>query len=878
MPPGFAASTLPITPRSQAPAPNWINGLWRPTTIDFASDGKLFVAEWVGRVKVFDSLEETDLQAPHLSVDITDDVHGSGDRGLLGMKLDPEFGTDGHNYIYLLYAYDALPGNEDAPIHEQYIDGGDKCNYSAPSECVVSGRLVRIELDPETGIAVGGAGSPTQHVLVESWCQQYNSHSIGDIEFDSTGALLASAGEGANYTTADYGQFENPCADPVGEGGSLRAQDVRTSADTTDYSGSIIRIDRNTGAALSDNPLYKNPANPSVDNPDVRARRLLAYGLRNPYRIEIRPQGDSVYIGDVGQDKWDELNRVPLPPAPGQALNFGWPCYEGASGVLEVQPNWDALNKPLCESLYSSPGSVTPSVFAYGHGATSGPLFAGDACDPSPGTAPAGLMFYDPAGVAAGDQFPAQYDGALFMADAARGCIWAMAAGAGGKPDPTMVTNFAVPDEESGMTPVDLVEGPEGAMFAPDVNGNSIWQIRYFPGQQPPEAALEASKTDGTIGSGFEVQFDAGASTDPDGDSLHYEWDLDGDGKFDDGEDAASVEHTYTTSTNVTVKVRVSDPFNFTDVAQVKLYPGDLGPPVPKILAPVENLNWAIGDTINYGGSATDPDGDTVGNGLILHWVFNVRHCPNVVNCHTHALSQSDSPSGKFVAPPHEYPSHLMFELTATDDRGRSVTVSRDVFPKVIQIGISSDPVGVPVTIEGLPPEAGPLMRIAGGSATVTAPESAVIGGQSYTFESWSDGGAPVHEVTSRDSLSLVARYRPTALTPEVKLPAPIAGKFRISLSSRPPGARLTLGTARKRSPFALELAGGTVTAVAAPAGINLKGRRFAFKEWKVDGRKLTKKHRAGVVVERASRYLAIFKPKALRRSRGASAAESSVD
>ena len=57
-------------------------------------------------MKVFDSLDEADLQT-HVAVDITDDVHASGDRGLLGMKLDPEFGTVGHNFIYLLYAYDS---------------------------------------------------------------------------------------------------------------------------------------------------------------------------------------------------------------------------------------------------------------------------------------------------------------------------------------------------------------------------------------------------------------------------------------------------------------------------------------------------------------------------------------------------------------------------------------------------------------------------------------------------------------------------------------------------------------------------------------------------------------------------------------------------
>ena len=383
----------------------------------------------------------------------------------------------------------------------------------------------------------------------------------------------------------------------------------------------------------------------------------------------------------------------------------------------------------------------------------------------------------------------------------------------------------------------------------------------YFPGQQPPTAVLEASKTDGALSGGeFKVQFDAGASTDPDGDPLHYEWDLDGDGKFDDGSDSEAVEHTYTTATNVTVKVRVSDPYGFDDVAQVPLYPGDLGPPVPQILTPIENLNWAIGDQIHYEGSATDPDGATLGNGLVLHWVFNVRHCPNVVDCHTHyEIGQSDSASGTFVAPPHEYPSHLLLELTATDKRGRSVTVSRDVYPKVIQIGIASEPAGAPLTIEGLPPEAGPLSLIAGGSTTVTASESTVIGGQSYSFESWSDGGAPTHEVTSKDSMTLVARYRPTALAPEAKLPfqAEIAG---IRVSSRPRGAKLWIGDKSRRGSLSAQFVAGSRATIKAAPGFRKGRRSYVFKGWLADGHSIGRAKTKSIVAGQATSYIALYK------------------
>src|SRR3954452_17771965 len=174
----------------------------------------MFVGEWLGRVKVFDSKDDP---TPTVALDIAEDVHTSGDRGLLGMKLDPRFGQPGHDYIYLSYSYDALNGDADAPIHEAWVDGADKCAYETPSDCVISGRVVRIALDPDTGLAVPGPVEPPQDVLVQSWCQQFASHSMGDIEFDSTGALLVTGGDGASFDTADYGQFENPCGDPVDE-------------------------------------------------------------------------------------------------------------------------------------------------------------------------------------------------------------------------------------------------------------------------------------------------------------------------------------------------------------------------------------------------------------------------------------------------------------------------------------------------------------------------------------------------------------------------------------------------------------------------------------------------------------------------------------
>ena len=133
-----------------------------------------------------------------------------GDRGLLGMKLDPEYPAE--PFIYVTYTYDAPIGGPPPP-GPPYPFEGDYCEEVAPYEdCLASGRIASIEVEPATGVAVGGFEDPPQNELVWSWCTQFTSHSMGDIEFDSSGALLAGGGDGADWSLADNGQF-NACGD-----------------------------------------------------------------------------------------------------------------------------------------------------------------------------------------------------------------------------------------------------------------------------------------------------------------------------------------------------------------------------------------------------------------------------------------------------------------------------------------------------------------------------------------------------------------------------------------------------------------------------------------------------------------------------------------
>ena len=149
---------------------------------------------------------------------------------------------------------------------------------------------------------------------------------------------------------------------PTAEGGSLRAQDIRTrgAGDPVGLSGTIIRIDPDTGAAW--------PANANAGDSSANARRIIAYGLRNPFRFTI-DSADRVWVGDVGASEWEEINVVDDPSA--AARNFGWPCREGAGS----NPTFDAAGLNLCTSL--APGSTTVPHAVWSHRAETVP---GDGC------------------------------------------------------------------------------------------------------------------------------------------------------------------------------------------------------------------------------------------------------------------------------------------------------------------------------------------------------------------------------------------------------------------------------------------------------------------------------------------------------------------
>jgi glucose/arabinose dehydrogenase len=306
LPPGFSQVTV-------------ASGLSDPTAIAYAPDGRLFIAEKIGVVRVVNPgspvAHELTYIVPH--------VARQGDRGLLGIAVDAEFETN--HYLYLLYTYET-----------------DETQSTAPK----TARLTRIEVNPDNTVEhqstpeeetvllgkVGIPPCPAPSNDVDCIPSTSDSHSIGTVRADPDGTLWVGSGDGAGYNAMD------PDA--------LRTYDERS------LSGKILHVDRN-GRGLPDHPFC-----PDEQNLDRVCTKLYAKGFRNPFRFQLRP-GAGPIAGDVGWASTEELDLL----APGES--YGWPCYEGAAQT----PDYQEL--PECQALYDD-GSQTPPAFSYDHGAGGG--------------------------------------------------------------------------------------------------------------------------------------------------------------------------------------------------------------------------------------------------------------------------------------------------------------------------------------------------------------------------------------------------------------------------------------------------------------------------------------------------------------------------
>lgn len=742
----------------------------QPTNFRFAADGRVFVAEKPGRIVVYDSLADT---TPDVFADLRGDVYDNGDRGLLGLALDPEF-TTGRPYVYALYTWDHVLGKAWDPENPEYgtpgISGDPGCpGQNSSAACLVSGRLVRLTEDTSNpNHALEEGGLPKEKELLGGWCQQFSSHSVGDLQFGPEGALYVSGGDGADYESIpDYGQLgtpPNPCGDPPSPagvtptpkaesmGGALRSQNLKL------LNGAILRVDPDSGDAF--------PGNPLAASADENTRRTIAKGFRNPFRFVLDQQSGAIYTGNVGSSEIEEIDRFPAPPS--ALFNSGWPCFEG----IERQYQFRELGLNACSAMYAAePDSASLPFFSYSHGQS---VVPDDECPLESGSAVSGISLYR------GGQLPPAYKGALFFADAVRGCIWVMFPGDDGRPDPATTERFL---REGRVYPgVKIAEGPDGYLYYADLfseegsGEGEIHRIAYRP--NAPTVRLTAEPRYGLYdGTGkFKASLEAGDSSDPNGHPLTYEWDLDEDGSFESTGSDETKAVTFTSaeqaareaadpelSPNRIVALRVKDDEGFASVARLTLYPGDK-PPVPAIDQPSSSYKWGVGDKIHLHGNAVDSEGHAITSPLPYYWVTRMAHCPDPAHpnaCHVHPLQTFAGIRGpEFVAPQHDYPSYIEVVLRTSDSRGLSGVATKKIEPRTVDLSLSSSPPGIRL-LAGSTAADSPFSvpQIEGSTILLSAPAIAQVGGRVYAWQGWSDGGARFHPVLADEDASYEAFY-----------------------------------------------------------------------------------------------------------------------
>ena len=229
-----------------------------------------FVVEKAGMVWEFPDDPDATLNDVLLFADISDRVDSTPtEAGLLGMAFHPEFGTNGE--VYLSYT-----------------------RAAAGLESAVS----RFVIDPDTG----ALDESSEQVLL-TVPQFAGNHNGGNILFGPDGFLYVGFGDG---------------------GGSGDPQD--NAQDTTNLLGAISRIDVDSAtpyAIPAGNPFAGNTECPqgsgAADCPEI-----FAWGFRNPWRFSFDQQTGELWVGDVGENSWEEVNRVQA------SENFGWRQREGA--------------------------------------------------------------------------------------------------------------------------------------------------------------------------------------------------------------------------------------------------------------------------------------------------------------------------------------------------------------------------------------------------------------------------------------------------------------------------------------------------------------------------------------------------------------------
>ena len=529
VPPGFTDKTI-------------VNGLNQPTACEFAPDGRLFILEKRGTVRIFKNNQLVSGTALSLS------VNDFSERGLLGIAFDPDFPSN--HFIYLYYT---TPSSDPKNRVSRFVVNQDTIDQ----------------------------GSET--ILLDGIRSDAGNHNAGWIQFGRDGKLYIATGDG-------------------GQTPSL-AQSLNS------INGKILRINKD-GSIPADNPFFGQSG---------KRGEIFCYGLRNPWRFTFDSLNGTLFIADVGQNDFEEVDIGR------SGANYGWPNAEGFSG---------------------NPNFVNP-IYTYNHNGGSAAITGG-------------VVYRATA-------FPEQYRGAYFFSDYVLGFIRYL----------TLTPNNAVQSvnefSPAAGNVVHITVGPDGALYFVDIGTGGIHRVQFGSGNNSaPVAKASADKKFGSLP--LAVNFSANGSFDPDGNPLHFRWD------FGDGTSASTkiATHSFRSAQNFTIRLTVTDSKGASTTAvPIRVFANDR-PPVPIITRPSAGSTVKPGQTIRFAGSATDPD-DGILQPSSLTWVVVLHHNDHT---HPFLGPLTGVRSGSFTVPVNDHNTGSVFfriQLKAKDSRGLTITRFVDV-------------------------------------------------------------------------------------------------------------------------------------------------------------------------------------------------------
>lgn len=272
---------------------NFASGFSSPVDIKHAGDQRLFVVEQGGDIKILNPDGSTNADP---FIDLSSIILTGSERGLLGLAFHPDYANNGYFYV----------------------------NYTKSGGATQVSRFSVSPGDPDLA-------DPGSEFSIIDYAQPFANHNGGSLNFGPDGYLYISSGDGGSG----------------GDPGN-RAQNTELLL------GKILRID-------VDNPGGGNNYGIPVDNPFAgdppNAEEIWAYGVRNPWKFSFDSANGDIWIADVGQNAWEEINKAGGTEA---GLNYGWRCYEGSAPFnTSGCPAPSELTFPIAEYPHPTGFSVT---------------------------------------------------------------------------------------------------------------------------------------------------------------------------------------------------------------------------------------------------------------------------------------------------------------------------------------------------------------------------------------------------------------------------------------------------------------------------------------------------------------------------------------